>query len=272
MSMDVNVNGIRYHVEVAGNGYPLVLLHGFTGNAGTWRPLSKHWAPDSSLIMIDIIGHGLTDAPDQLEHYQMEAAVRDLSSVLEKMNIDKADFLGYSMGGRLALSFAATYPDKVRKLILESASPGLKTEHERIERQKSDRKLADLIQDQGIEAFVDYWENIPLFETQKNLPLTIRQEIRKQRSTNSVIGLVNSLYGMGTGAQISYWDQLEKLTFEVLLITGELDNKFCAIAKEMKEKLSHCQWTVVEECGHAIHVEQAEKFGTIVREFLKSIK
>ena len=100
------------------------------------------------------------------------------------MGIDKADILGYSMGGRLALSFAVLYPEFVRKLILESTSPGLESETERKNRRSQDEKLGKFILEQGIEKFVDYWENIPLFATQKGLPQAVQSAIREQRLTN----------------------------------------------------------------------------------------
>jgi 2-succinyl-6-hydroxy-2,4-cyclohexadiene-1-carboxylate synthase len=268
--MKVKVNGIHYHVEMVGEGFPLVLLHGFTGNGETWLPFCERWSAHSKLVMVDIIGHGQSDAPENLEHYEMEQVVDDLSSLLDHLKIDKADFLGYSMGGRLALSFGVKYPEKVRKLVLESASPGLKTDEERAARRQSDEKLASFIREEGIKGFVDYWENIPLFQTQKNLSFSIQEKIREQRLTNSVTGLVGSLIGMGTGAQNSCWNELERLSCEVLLITGELDKKFCSIAIEMQKKVNNSKWTVVDSCGHAIHVEEDEKFGTIVSEFLKS--
>jgi 2-succinyl-6-hydroxy-2,4-cyclohexadiene-1-carboxylate synthase len=87
---------------------------------------------------------------------------------------------------------------------------------------------------------------------------------------NSVTGLANSLIGMGTGAQKSWWDYLDHVSCDVLLITGELDEKFCKIANEMLGRLKNSKMMVVEGCGHAIHVEQAGKFGTIVSEFVQS--
>ena len=90
-----------------------------------------------------------------------------MKQLLDLLKIEKTDILGYSMGGRLALSFAILYPVFVRKLILESSSPGLITEQERANRRMQDRKLCDLIQKNGIEKFVEYWENIPLFSITK---------------------------------------------------------------------------------------------------------
>ena len=149
------------------------------------------------------------------------------------------------MGGRLALSYAMEYPHRVRKLILESSSPGLKTEEERKNRQIQDHKLAQFILDKGIESFVDYWENIPLFSTQKSLPEAKQQEIRKQRLQNSPTGLANSLKGMGSGAQPSWWDRLSEFEVETLLLTGSLDQKFCSIAEQMVREMKKANWMKV---------------------------
>jgi 2-succinyl-6-hydroxy-2,4-cyclohexadiene-1-carboxylate synthase len=187
------------------------------------------------------------------------------------MGIDQVDLLGYSMGGRLALTFALLYPGRVRKLILESTSPGLATEDEKQHRRMKDAELANFIKEQGIIAFVDYWEEIPLFSTMKRLPRETQEKIRKQRLKNSPIGLANSLLGMGTGSQPSWWSKLAELTCEVLLITGSEDHKFCATAKRMMKELKNSSWVVIEGSGHAIHVEEPEKFGTIVSDFLSNV-
>ncbi|WP_248278524.1 2-succinyl-6-hydroxy-2,4-cyclohexadiene-1-carboxylate synthase [Bacillus sp. DNRA2] len=267
--MNLEVNGLRYHVETVGEGYPLVVLHGFTGSGENWRSLSGQWSEHSKVIMIDIIGHGETESPVDFSRYGMDFAVHDLAALLEKLGFDQVDFLGYSMGGRLALSFAVTHPERVRKLVLESASPGLKTEAERALRRENDAKLAEMIRTEGIESFVNYWERIPLFASQLLIPREVREQTRKQRLANSVAGLSGSLLGMGTGAQSSCWEALGQLSCEVLLITGELDKKFCQIASEMVDLVKNSKWVVVDQCGHAIHVEQPEKFGTIVSGFLK---
>ncbi|MCM3571228.1 2-succinyl-6-hydroxy-2,4-cyclohexadiene-1-carboxylate synthase [Neobacillus mesonae] len=266
--MKIVANGIQYHVEVCGSGFPLVLLHGFTGDSSTWTPFCETLGRHSKLLMPDIIGHGRTELPDDRNRYSIEAAAQDIHSILEQLGIHQIDMLGYSMGGRLALTFANLFPERVRRLILESSSPGLATEEEREQRRMKDADLANFIFEKGIKSFVDYWEKIPLFESMKKIPLTNRENVRKQRLANSPSGLRNSLLGMGTGAQPSWWDDLEKLECKVLLLTGEKDLKFCGIAKKMLRNLKHGTWTTVENVGHAIHVEDREKFGTIVSDFL----
>ncbi|MFE8703299.1 2-succinyl-6-hydroxy-2,4-cyclohexadiene-1-carboxylate synthase [Cytobacillus sp. FJAT-54145] len=263
------IDGIRYHVDIRGEGFPLLLLHGFTGNHTTWSPFYEKWQ-ESKSIAVDIIGHGESSSPEQVERYNMMSVVEDLNKLIGQMGLERVDLLGYSMGGRLALSFAVTYPQKVRKLILESSTPGIDDEDGREKRILQDLSLATYIEKNGMEPFVDYWENIPLFESQKRLSKSTQARIKDQRLKNSIIGLKNSLLGMGTGAQPSWWDQLEGFPIETLLLTGSLDEKFCGIAENMMKKLKNAKWEKINGCGHAIHVEEPEKFGTIVSRFLSN--
>lgn len=268
MPVNYVINGVRYHVDTWGTGFPLLLLHGFTGSGENWKEFEPYWRNHSKAIALDIIGHGKTDSPADIDQYGIEKSAEAINLLLEKMGIGKTDILGYSMGGRLAITFAVKYPRKVRKLILESTSPGLQSEEEREARRSQDEILAAMIREKGIPAFVEYWGNIPLFQSQKKLSEDIREGIRKQRLANSIDGLANSLKGMGTGSQPSWWENLSTISSPVFLITGSLDLKFCRIADLMAQALPNCRWVSVEEAGHAIHVEKPEKFGTIVSGFL----
>src|SRR5699024_12662710 len=138
------------------------------------------------------------------------------------LEVSPVHLVGYSMGGRTALSFALTYPEMVRSLTLESSSPGLATEMERMERVKNDEKLAKKIEQEGVEAFVNYWETIPLFETQRSLPNRVKAAIHKERLGHTAAGLANSLRYMGTGKQPSWWQALSRFEQHVQLMVGRL--------------------------------------------------
>ncbi|MBA4537407.1 2-succinyl-6-hydroxy-2,4-cyclohexadiene-1-carboxylate synthase [Bacillus aquiflavi] len=267
--MNFVIDGIRYHIKYCREeGFPLILLHGFTGDSSTWLPFCNKLTPQAKLIMPDIIGHGCTESPENVNVYQIEKVAYHLLLIMDQLKIKKADILGYSMGGRLALTFAIMFPERIRKLILESASPGLETEAEREQRRLQDGKLADFIKKNGIEEFANYWGEIPLFHTQQYISKHKKSVIRKQRLKNNPIGLANSLLGMGTGSQPSWWDDLKYIQHEVLLVTGMLDKKFCRINERMKKRIPLSQLVSVPNCGHAVHVEDEEKFGTIVNEYL----
>lgn len=267
--MKITSNDVTYHVEVIGQGEPLLLLHGFTGNHETWKDVLKNLGKDYMCIIPDIIGHGKTDSPPNPERYSVEEVSSDLLYILRELHISKAHIIGYSMGGRLALSLALLNPEIAATLVLESSSPGLKYLDERNSRIEQDSKLANMILKEGIPHFVDYWQKIPLFESQKHLSSEKKNKVYLQRLSNNKVGLSNSLLGMGTGAQPSWWSQLDKLEIPVLLLTGGLDTKFCAIAELMKKRIKKCEWNIIFDVGHAIHVENPEMFGRIVSEFVE---
>ncbi|MCL6572687.1 MAG: 2-succinyl-6-hydroxy-2,4-cyclohexadiene-1-carboxylate synthase [Bacillus sp. (in: Bacteria)] len=267
--MEIAIDDIRYNVETYGEGFPLLLLHGFTGDSSTWTPFYDIWGKHSKLIIPDILGHGKTELSNQIQRYQIEVIAHDLKEILDELGVHQVDLLGYSMGGRLALTFVMLFPDRVRKLIIESASPGLQTKKERELRRRKDAEIAQFIIKNGMETFVDYWEELPLFLSMKRLPPAVKRQIKAQRLDNSTMGLANSLLGMGTGSQPSWWGTpLQQLTCEVLLLTGTEDKKFSDIAGSMLTELKNGSWITFETCGHAIHVEEPEKFGTIVSDFL----
>lgn len=267
--MLIKVNEIHYNVEMIGQGESLLLLHGFTGSLHTWDPFVEEWSKNYTLILVDLIGHGKTEHPENYRRYFVEQTCVDLKEILRILEIKKTHVLGYSMGGRVAISFSILNPNHVSSLILESSSPGLELEADRLQRRENDNRLADRIEESGIPAFVDYWENIPLFRTQKERMTALqKQALRNERLQNSSIGLANSLRGMGTGAQPSWWSKLKDVNHPVLLLAGELDQKFCAINNEMKKHLSNAQISIIKDAGHAIHVEQSELFGKIVKDYL----
>ena len=267
--MHIKVNGINYHVKTIGEGEPLLLLHGFTGSFQTWSPFINNWSDSFKLILVDIIGHGKTDHPESADRYTMENVVLDLKEILHTLNINKVHLLGYSMGGRVALSFSILYPEYVLSLILESSSPGLELEEERLARINNDTQLAERIVRGGIQRFVDYWEKIPLFSSQEQrLSDARKQAIRQGRLENSTLGLANSLRGMGTGVQPSWWEQLNNFQKPVLLLAGEDDQKFCMIGQKMHELLPNSKILIINDAGHAIHVEQPGIFGKIVKDYL----
>ena len=246
----------------------LVLLHGFTGSAMAWGHLIIDLASTGlHIVALDMLGHGQSDAPADAERYSIEHCQEDILAALQTLGIErgKAILLGYSMGGRIALYCGLS--GYFRALILESASPGLATPAERQQRQASDEALATRIEQDGIEAFVDYWEKIPLFASQQQLATEQREELHAQRLNNRAQGLANSLRGVGAGAQPELYTRLPTLHLPVLLLAGELDSKFCAIAQQMALQLPQAKLQIIPQAGHTIHLEQPDAFMAEVSEF-----
>ena len=267
------VNGHQMHVEVRGDSSlpTVVFLHGFTGSTSTWHNVLSILENQIHAVSIDLWGHGRSDSPKNITHYSMEQQVNDIEDVCQQLELKTFILIGYSMGGRIALGYAVSYPTRVKALVLESASPGLKIESDRLERQERDAKLAKRLQEESLSDFVDFWENIALFESQKSLSKEKRAAVRKERLNQNSIGLANSLLGIGTGSQPSFWNVITDVQKPVLLLTGELDEKFETIANVMKKSLPIAEHQTILQTGHALHVEKPEEFATIVKDYVKQI-
>lgn len=262
------VNGVNLNVEQAGAGPPLVLLHGFTGSAASWAAHAEVFARSHATLAVDLLGHGMSDAPDDPARYGIGHATEDVLGVLDALGIRRAGLLGYSMGGRVSISLAIVAPERLSALILESASPGIRDAGARRERAAADAALAAAIEQDGIEPFVERWELLPLFASQATLPDEARQDLRVRRLQNNPTGLANSLRGLGQGVQPPMHEYLQQIRVPTLLITGGLDPAYCALGEEMRALIPQAILEVVPGAGHAVHLEQPERFRALVMEFL----
>ncbi len=263
------INGVHLNVEVSGEGPYVMAIHGFTGSTATWTPLATAAQKEYTVVAVDMLGHGASDAPSDPKRYSMERCVEDLEAILDHMGVERVHWLGYSMGGRIALSAAISLPQRTSALIAESASPGLATAVERAARVQDDEKLADWAEEVGIERFTDYWGAIPLFASQARLPAAVRDGLRAQRLVNTPLGLANSLRGIGTGAQPSMYERLSTLETPVLWIAGEEDTKFAGIARDMHRRVQGSELRIIPKAGHVAHMEQPGEFNQAVLGFLR---
>ncbi len=270
MNRRVRVNDVPLAVRQWGNGPPLLLLHGFTGSSASWTAHAEVFHRRFRTVAVDLLGHGETDAPADPARYRMARCIADLAALLDALAIERTALLGYSMGGRVALAFALAHPQRVGALVLEGASPGIADPEERRARIARDERLAERIERDGVETFVDEWMRQPLFATQACLGPDVLAAARAVRLAHRPIGLANSWRGMGAGAQEPLWDRLHALPVPALLLAGEQDTKFLAIAHSMAQSLPDAIVRIVPGAGHATHLEKPAAFRDCVLDFLWS--
>ena len=246
----------------------LLALHGFTGSGRTWDALAAALGPDVAVVAPDLPGHG-ANLPDDEAEYALARTAERLWEALDARGVARPHVLGYSMGGRLALRVALLRPGRVRALVLESASPGIAGEAERAARVARDRALAADVERDGVAAFVDRWERLPLWDSQAALPDAVRAGLRAARLANDRRGLARSLGGAGAGADPPLHDRLAGLAMPVLLVAGALDAKYVALAHEMAARMPRARVAIVPDAGHAVHLERPAAFAALVASFLR---
>lgn len=263
--------GLKLSYEIWGDGPgEVLLLHGFTGNRRAWDHLRPKLGPRVRAFAVDLPGHGQSSLPDGVGRSGFEETIDALCELIGKAAQSSVDVIGYSQGGRLGLGLAVRWPQRVRRLVLESSAPGLTGRKQRSQRQREDATLAIRIREHGIEAFVDEWERHPLFEGLRCLPGPAARALRERRLSNKAEGLASALLCLGIGVQPNYWPMLPLLRAPTLLLSGAMDDKFTQIAHRMAAQLPMGWVRVFEGSGHAPHLEVPEAYADEVLAFLET--
>lgn len=253
---------VHLHYVVIGDGVPVTLLHGFTLSGRSWQevigamPLGWKW------VVPDLRGHGATRIPSGAP-CTMDACMGDLEMLWDHLGIEQTHLVGYSMGGRLALHVAAHRPDRVLSLLTIGAHAGLEPEA-REGRRQGDEALAQRIEKDGLEAFVDYWGSLPLLAGVERRGPGFTAQLRAERMGNHVAGLAKSLRGMGAGRMEPVWDQLSQLKCPCTFVAGQLDHGYVASARRLGSTVVNGRVEVVLRAGHAAHLERPEAFARVL--------
>jgi len=240
-----------------GTGPLIVLCHGFTQTSRSWGAFGHALGVNHSVLAVDLPGHGRSGAL----HQTLEETA---SSLLETIGEKEFDLIGYSLGGRVALTTALMKPPTLRRMVLIGATAGIEDPVLRDERRHRDEKLAEtIIADDDVSSFVDQWLRQPLFAT---LPADASE--RTSRLTNTSQGLAQSLQMAGTGTQRPSWEQLAQIETPTLILAGVRDDRFCAHGIRLAAGLAHGQFSMIPGAGHACHLEQPNMTTAIVHRFL----
>ena len=259
---------VETYVESHGDGPPIILLHGFTGDTVTMLDLSDRLDGCGRRILIDFIGHGRTDAPDR-HAYTMDEAVAQVRAVAEGLDTPPV-LLGYSMGGRVALATAVAGV-LTRGLVLIGGRAGIADEAERNRRRYSDAALADDLETRGIAWFVDFWASRPFYASQHAMGEEHVEVARRQRLSNAPRALAASLRGMGAGAHQPLHEYLPSISVPVLVVLGELDVAFRGHAEELIRGLPNAELALIPAAGHATHLEAPGETARRIRAFLTRV-
>ncbi|AVQ32680.1 2-succinyl-6-hydroxy-2,4-cyclohexadiene-1-carboxylate synthase [Staphylococcus muscae] len=245
----------------------VVMLHGFISDHSTFQGHIESLTKTVNLLLVDLPGHG-DDTSPMTVLWDFEWIITQLHELLSRYSEYDLYLHGYSMGARVALGYATKHSEMLSGLVLESGSPGIQDEMARIERQQVDQARARVLQVANIEVFVNDWERLPLFQSQQFLSAEEQQRIRQMRLSQRPERLAKALVDYGTGNMPNLWPRLADIQCPVQLIVGEWDEKFVGIAHKMAQQFKYADIQIVPEVGHTVHVEEYEKFDTIILAFI----
>ncbi len=224
----------------------MVLVPGFTQTAASWRGVNRILEESCEVAALDVPAK---------ETFAATAAALGRQG-------KRAVYVGYSMGGRLALRLALDQPELVPALVLVSSTAGITDEAARRERIASDEALAESVMRDGVDAFLDRWLAQPLFATVPPDAPGLRE-----RRALSQRYLAHCLRVLGAGAMEPMWDRLPELAVPVALVTGKTDAKYEKIALTMLERMRGEVVHVRLDGGHALPLEQPAVLGGFIASF-----
>ncbi len=226
-----------------------LLLHGFTGTPEAFATLE--FARERAVIPV-LAGHG---ASGVVLPVSFAAEVKRIHSYLADAGGHPVHLLGYSLGARLALGLLTHEPSVFASATLVGVHPGLATEQERRARREQDEAWAQVLETEGLEAFVDRWEAEPLFSSQRRLPEPLQRAQREARLSHTASGLAHALRALGLGSMPDFRDQLSRLDLPVTLVVGERDEKFRRLAAFMLPLLPRARLEIAPRVGHNVVLE-----------------
>ena len=246
---------------------PLFFLHGFTGSKYSWNEI-QHLVKFKTHA-IDLPGHGKNYFKSLSNNYSFKNWDQEFLSILNNTKVDKINLCGYSMGGRLAISFATAFPEKVNSLILISSTAGLLNNSENKNRLIQDNKLSKDIE-LDYNKFIDNWENLDFFSKQKlrNPNGFIRQRVIRKSQNPQQLAL--SLQNLGLGNMPNYWNDIPYFNFPVLIICGDEDKKYNKISSQLHSKINNSIIKIIPNSGHAPQIDQPIITSKLIQKFIKS--
>ncbi len=265
----VNVDGINTHYIAAGEGPPLLLIHGLGASVITWRDNIEPLSRSFRVYAIDLPGHGDTDKPDL--DYKMETITKFVLQFMEVMGLDKVYYIGNSAGGAVGLQMAVDHPEKLHKLVLVDCA-GLGRDISFYVRLVTLPFIGSLLESSRVGGPQFMLYNV--FYDKSFVSDGLLQELYRSRqmpgAKEAVVRSVkNGMSLFGLRKKFLYLDKLKDLDVPLMVAWGAQDQIFpVAHAYVAAKAAPNIALKVFDQCGHWPHMEKADEFNSAVMDFL----
>lgn len=246
----------------------VVFLHGLLGSIQDWDKIASVIAQSHSVLLIDLPGHGQSQSTVLDESMGFDQTCQLIVDVLQTTPYKSFIFVGYSLGGRLAMYLSSVFPlpssINIYGLCIEGGNFGLVSEKEKQLRLQNDIVWAERFEQQPIADVLNTWYKQKVFSS---LNTEQRQVLVRKRSDNLGHSIGMMLRATSLAKQPYLLDALHRSTIPMLYICGEADNKFQHLAEQ-----SQLTYQIIAQAGHNAHVEQPERFTHVLNTFLQQWK
>ncbi len=245
-----------------GEGFPLIILHGLFGTADNWNTLGKSYGNFFTTYLVDQRNHGQSFHSDEWNYQVM---VEDLKNLMDAEGIEKAHIMGHSMGGKTAMLFAITYPERVEKLIISDIAPRYYSPHHQQiiaglkavdlgtvqSRKEAEQALFSVIDDQGTGMFL-----------LKNLYWKSEGQLAWRFNLDAIVANINNV-----GEEIP---KNAHYSGETLFVRGGNSGYIKERDEEdIRRIFSNVHIVTIENAGHWVHAEKPQEYVDVTLEFLR---
>jgi len=260
-----NANGLELFYELHGDaGEPLVLVHGYTGDATDWRFQVAEFAPTHRVLVIEHRGHGRSEAPAARARYTILDMAADVEALAAHAGFDRYHLVGHSMGGVVAQEIALRSRARVRSLVLHDTSHGSTPGNDTATQYRKYIELAHKIaQEQGMAVVAKIMANLP---SPPHSTPERKQETEERMSRMSVDAYIGAW-----GALMAWEGSTERLPgidLPTTVICGELDTMLIDAARFIADTIPGAVLEMIPEAAHSPQYERPELFNAALRRHL----
>lgn len=261
--------GIHYKTIGDSDKPAIIFLHGFLGTSNDWQKTTQRLKEHFYCLLIDLPGHGKSIGFSAGDFkWSFESFSGWLIDFMLSLQIKTISIVGYSMGGRIALHFAVNNPRRVKRLVIESASPGLESKIDKDERLQNDLRIAEDIKSKSLEMFSSQWYRSDVFKEIDKHPNYV--SLIEERTLQNKQLVAQALINFSQSKQESLWGKLNTIKIPVILFCGSKDKKYVQIMRRMVDYNPAFKLNIIENCSHNTHFENADLFAEHLLQFLSS--
>jgi pimeloyl-ACP methyl ester carboxylesterase len=273
MTLITAKDGVKLHVEEAGEGTPILFIHEFGGNHQSWEPQLRYFSRRHRCISYAARGYPPSDVPDGVEAYSQAIAADDAVAVLDALKVDKAHIVGLSMGGFCTVHFGLRTPERALSLTVAGAGYGCEKEFEEYFRGVS-LDVADNFAKQGAKEFSKIYALGASRVQFQNKDPRGWQEFADRLATHSDRGAANTMRGVQARRPSFYdlEDGLKKMMVPTLVIVGDEDDHCLQPGIFLKKTIPACGLSIFPKTGHTLNLEEPAAFNALLSEFITQVE